>query len=80
MFVGIGAYCGSAGTCVDHPANANVVRIKLVEAVAQQFATTLIGGQEYFVFNLVIQNTNTVGTGACAAAPRRSASCSTPST
>jgi len=71
MFVGIGAYCGSTGTCVDHPLNANTVRIKLVEAVAQQFATTLIGGQEYFVFNLDIQNSKTVGTGACAG-------CSTP--
>lgn len=65
MFVGIGAYCGSAGTCVDHPALANQVRIKLVEAVAQQFATTLTGGQEYFAFNLVIQNAKTVGTGSC---------------
>ena len=66
MFVGIGAYCGSAGTCVDKPSAANTVRVKLVEAVAQQFATTLIGGQDYFAFNLVVQNTNTVGTGACA--------------
>jgi len=71
MFVGIGAYCGSAGTCVDHPSDANKVRIKLVEAVASEFATTLVGGQDYFAFNLVIQNQKTVGAGACSG-------CSTP--
>jgi hypothetical protein len=66
MFVGIGAYCTSLGTCVDHPSAANEVRLKLVEAVPQQFPKSLTPAHEYFAFNLVINNANTVGAGACA--------------
>jgi hypothetical protein len=65
MFVGIASYCTSAGPCADRPSTANAARIKLVEAVAQEFATPLAGGQDYFAFNLVVQNANTVGSGAC---------------
>ena len=63
---GIAAYVvGGAG--------ANTARITLVAAVDQTQATSLTGGTEYFDFNLTINKTKTVGTGACAG-------CSTPVT
>jgi len=65
MFVGIGTYCTSTGTCVDRPSSANEVRLKVVEAVPQQDATLVSGGQDHFVFNLVIDHAKTVGAGAC---------------
>jgi hypothetical protein len=66
MFVGIGTYCTSTGSCVDRPSSANEARLKLVEAVPQQNPMPVNGGQDYFVFNLVIDHAGTVGAGACA--------------
>ena len=66
LFVGLATYCTSTGTCVDRPSATNQARIKIIEAVPTEFATPLVGSQEYFSFNLVIGNAKTVGTDACA--------------
>ncbi len=39
---GIATYCTISGPCVDHPTSANLVRLKLAVAVAQQFARDLV--------------------------------------
>jgi hypothetical protein len=56
---GIGAYTiGERGP--------NTARIKVVSAVPLAGLTDLFTGQEYFAYSLAINNTKTVGTGACA--------------
>ena len=64
---------GGVAAYVVGEAGANTARITLVAAVDQMQATALTGGTEYFDFNLTINKTKTVGTGACAG-------CSTPVT
>lgn len=63
---GIGAYCTLSHQCVSAPSGANEAIIKLINAVPQQNAMDLVANTEYFDFNLVFNNTKTVGTGACA--------------
>lgn len=43
----------------------NRARLLAVSAVPQSALANLNAGQEYFIFNLVINNQKTVGTGAC---------------
>ena len=44
----------------------NFARIRMVQAVPPQFLTTIQAGTEYLAFELMVRNTLTVGTGACA--------------
>ena len=67
---GLGAYCTADFGCPQFEA-ANVALIKAINAVPQADAMDLLGGVEYFDFNLLINNVKTVGTGNCAG-------CSTP--
>ena len=63
-FVG---YCGpSVGGNCQSGAGANGARILIVTAVHPSLAASLESGQEYFAFNLLLRNLQTVGTGACA--------------
>ena len=43
----------------------NLARIRMVQAVPPQFLTTIQAGTEYLAFELLLRNTNTVGTGSC---------------
>jgi len=55
---GIGSY--TVGTL-----GPNTARIVLVTAVATSSLADLVAGQEYFTFNVTINNQKTVGTGSC---------------
>ena len=56
---------GIAAYRVGYP-GANGARILAVGAVPSDVASTVAAGEEYFAFNLTINNAKTVGTGACA--------------
>ena len=62
---GVGAYCTSTSPCIGYPSATNVAVPKLINAVPQDAAQDLAAGVEYFDFNLLVNNTKTVGTGAC---------------
>lgn len=62
---GVAAWCGSNGSCVDHPASANSVRFKLATAVSIFTPHDLAGGTEYEVFRLTFNHARTSGSDAC---------------
>src|SRR5262245_34544831 len=67
----LGAAVGGIGAYNIGERGPNTARIKLAIAVPGTSRVDLFGGQEYYSFNLIINNAKTVGTGACAG-------CSTP--
>jgi hypothetical protein len=62
---GIANYCTISGPCLDHPTSANLVRLKLAVAVAQQNARDLAAGTEYFAYHVALDDVGTVGPGSC---------------
>ena len=64
MIGGLGAYCTASVGCPTSP-SANAAIIKLINAVAPNDATPLLGGQTYYDFTINISNIKTVGDGSC---------------
>jgi hypothetical protein len=62
---GIGTYCLVTGPCFDAPASANLARLKIAEAVPATDRKELVANQDYFLFNVTLNNQKTVGTGSC---------------
>ena len=60
----VAAYCVEG--CSPGPFQPNTAVIKIVESVTPESAQDLSGGVEYFNFNLIVNNIETVGTGNCA--------------